>query len=112
MPHEHYAARSHPEFVVLEIGDDLGALILHTGPEMHGVEVEISPAGQDSRRSHKQVLERWIDGRPAYTAVFDKLRAGRYTLWADGAPRVRDVVVRAGEIAQQQWPACRDHVAA
>jgi hypothetical protein len=105
MAHEHYAARPHPEFLVLEIGDDLGALILHTDADMHGVEVEISPAQDDSRRSHKQVLERFIGGRPAYTAVFDQLPAGRYTLWTDGVPRVRNVVVGAEEIVQFTWPA-------
>ncbi|MFL5823331.1 MAG: phospholipase [Solirubrobacteraceae bacterium] len=105
MGHEHYAARPHPEFLVLEIGDGLGALILHTDAAMHGVEVEISPAGDDSERSHKQVLERFIGGRSAYTAVFDQLPAGRYTLWTDGVPRVRDVVVGAEEVAQFNWPA-------
>ena len=105
MPHEHYAARPHPEFVVLEIGEGLGALILQTGPEMHGVEVEISPAEDDSARSHKQVLERNIGGRSAYTAVYDQLPAGRYTLWTDGVPRVRNVVVGAEEVAQFNWPA-------
>jgi len=39
-PVEDYAGRKHPEFVVLDIGADLGALILHTAAEMHGVEVE------------------------------------------------------------------------
>ena len=105
MPHEHYASRSHPEYVVLEIGEGLGALILHTGPEMHGVEIEISPAEDDSVRSHKQVLERTISGQPAYTAVYDQLPAGRYTLWTDGVPRVRNVVVGAEEVAQFTWPA-------
>jgi hypothetical protein len=104
MGHEHYAARSHPEFVVLEIGDDLGALIVHTGPDMHGVEVEISPSGDDSQRSHKQVLERFSGGRSAHTLVFDQLPAGGYTLWAGSEAKVRDVVVRAGEIAECHWP--------
>jgi hypothetical protein len=104
MGHEHYAARPHPEFVVLEIGDDLGALIVHTGADMHGVEVEISPSEDDSQRSHKQVLERFTDGRSAHTLVFDQLAAGRYTLWANEEPRVREVVVRAGEIAECHWP--------
>lgn len=105
MPHEHYAARPHPEFVVLEIGDQLGALIVQTEADMHGVEIEISPAGDDGRRSHKQVLERFTGGRSAYTAVFDQLAAGSYTLWADGAAVVRDVVVCSGEIARLRWPA-------
>src|SRR5712691_9984162 len=71
---ENHAARRHPEHVVLDIGEDIGALIVHTDGGMLGVEVEISATGQDDRRSHKDVLEREINGRPAYTAVFDKLR--------------------------------------
>lgn len=73
MSHRHhtYADRPHPEYVVLDIGDRLGALIIHTDAELHGVEVEISPAGHDGRRSHKEVLERSMNGRPAYTAAFE-----------------------------------------
>ena len=105
MPHEHYAARPHPEFVVLEIGPGLGALIVHTDAAMHGVEIEISPAEDDTRRSHKQVLERSLGGRSAHTALFDQLAPGRYTLWTDGVARVRDVEVGSEQIAQLQWPA-------
>jgi hypothetical protein len=106
-PHDHagegYAARKHPEFVVIDIGQDLGALIVHTHPTMHGVEIEISPTGDDTRRSHKQVLERTIGGRPAFTAVFDGLASGSYTLWVDDQARARDVVVGACAIAELDW---------
>jgi hypothetical protein len=105
--HEHYAARRHPEFVVLEIGGDLGALIISTGADMHGTEIEISPAADDTSRSHKEVLERLTGGRPAYTAVFDRLPAGVYALWTDGVARVRGVEVHGGRIAQLAWPAER-----
>ncbi len=44
---ENYAARRHPEHVVLDIGGDVGALIVHTDADMLGVEVEISATGQD-----------------------------------------------------------------
>jgi hypothetical protein len=100
---EDYAARKHPEFIVLDIGEDVGALIVHTDPELHGVEVELSLAGDDGRRSHKEVLERSIDGRPAFTAVFDGLRAGSYTLWTGGEPRARGVVIEGGTIAELDW---------
>jgi hypothetical protein len=103
MPHEHYSARRHPEFVVLEIGSGYGALIVQTDAAMHGVEVEISPAGDDRRRSHKEVLERVAGGRTAYTAVFDRLPAGRYTLWVGGVARARDVAVDDGRIAELEW---------
>ena len=97
---ENYAARRHPEHVVLDIGGDIGALIVHTDAAMHGVEVEISATGQDDRRSHKDVLEREINGRPAYTAVFDNLRQGTYTLWIDDVAYARDVVVTGGAVSE------------
>jgi hypothetical protein len=100
---EDYAARKHPEFVAIDIGDDVGALIVHTDPQMHGVEIEISPAGEDGKRNHKQVLERKINERPAFTAVFDGLRAGRYTLWIDDQPRARDVEIEGSAIAELDW---------
>jgi hypothetical protein len=102
---ENYAARRHPEQVVLDIGGDLGALIIHTGAAMVGVEVEISATGEDDRRSHKDVLEREINGRPAYTAVFDKVREGSYTLWVDDVARERDVVITGGAVAELDWAA-------
>jgi hypothetical protein len=100
---DNYAARRHPEQVVLDIGQDIGALIVHTDADMLGVEVEISATGQDDRRSHKDVLEREINGRPAYTAVFDKLREGTYTLWVDGVARAGDVAITGSAIAEIDW---------
>jgi hypothetical protein len=104
---EDYAARKHPEFVVLEIGEEVGALIVHADPDMHGVEVEISPSGRDDQRRHKQVLERSMGGRPAYTAVFDGLTAGSYTLWVDDKPRARSVRIAGSAIAELDWRTAR-----
>ena len=102
-PHPDYAARSHPEFVVLDLGEGVGALIVHTDAEMHGVEVEISPQGHDTERQHKAVLERSLGGRPAYTLVYDNLPAGRYTLWVAGEPRARGVQVSPAAVAELDW---------
>ena len=96
-PHT-FADRPHPEFVVLDIGQDVGALIVHADAEMHAIEVEISPAGRDWDRSHKEVLERFIDDESAFTAVFDELPCGSYTLWVDGVARAREVHVQGGEV--------------
>jgi hypothetical protein len=100
---ENHAVRPHPEHVVLELGGDLGALIVYTDPELHGSEIEISRLEDDSRRSHKDVLERSIDGRPTFAAVFDLLSQGSYTLWLDDIPRARDVAVEAGRVAELDW---------
>jgi hypothetical protein len=98
-----YAARRHPEPVILDIGGDLGALIVHTEAGMVGVEVEISATGQDDSRTHKDVLEREINGRPAYTAVFDKIREGSYTLWVNDVAWAREVFIVAGAVAELDW---------
>jgi hypothetical protein len=104
---ENYCARRHPESVILDIGGQMGALIVHTHADMHGVEVEISASGHDEQRSHKDVLEREINGRPAFTAVFDKVRAGSYTLWVDDLARAREVIVTAGAVAELDWSSHR-----
>jgi hypothetical protein len=109
-PHVHrasdgtYASRHHPEAVVLDLGGEIGALIIHTSAEMLGVEVEISAVGHDRDRSHKDVLEREINGRAAFTAVFDKISEGTYTLWVDDVAVERDVVVPGGAVAELNWP--------
>jgi hypothetical protein len=103
--HHTYADRPHPEYVVLDIGDGLGALIVYTEPELHGIEVEISPTGADGQRSHKEVLERGEAGRVAFTAVFDRLAEGTYTLWIDDVALARDVEVTGGAVAELDWTA-------
>ena|SRR5277367_4393770 len=101
--HEQYAARPHPEFVVLDLGGDIGALIVHTDAVLHGVEVEISPTGADDDREHKEVLERRAAGRAAHTAVFDNLREGSYTLWIGNVACARNVQVTGGAVARLDW---------
>jgi hypothetical protein len=101
--HERYADRVHPEFVVLEIGDGVGALIVHTAPDLHGVEIEISRTGEDDRRQHKDVLERPLGGESRFSAVFDQIEQGSYTLWVAGEARARDVQISDSHVAELDW---------
>ena len=75
-PNPHHSTDSRPEHVMLDLGPGVGALVLHTGADLHGVEIEISPSGSDEDRSHKQVHERPAGGRPVYAAVFDRVPEG------------------------------------
>ena len=97
-PNRHHSTDARPEHVMLDLGPGVGALVLHTGAEMHGKEIEISPAGQDEERSHKQVHERPVAGRPLYGAVFDQLPPGEYTLWLDDQPLRRDIAVAGAAV--------------
>jgi hypothetical protein len=83
---------------MLDLGPGVGALVLHTDAELHGREIEISPAGRDAERSHKQVHERPVAGRPLYGAVFDSLPAGDYTVWVDARPVRRHVAVTGAAV--------------
>jgi hypothetical protein len=92
-PNHDHSKKARLEHVMLDLGPGVGALVLHTGSNLHGVEIEISASGCDDVRSHKQVHERPAAGRPLYAAVFDRLPAGEYTLWLDGRPLRRSVAV-------------------
>ena len=94
----HHSKDPRPEHVMLDLGPGVGALVLRTGADLHGKEIEISPAGRDEERSHKQVHERPVAGRPHYGAVFDSLPAGDYTLWLDDRPLRRQVAVAGAAV--------------
>jgi hypothetical protein len=100
---EEHQHRPHTENVVLEIGEELGALVLYTDAALVHEEIEISPAGNDARRSHKDVLERRVAGHSIYAAVFDRLEGGSYTLWHRDEARARCVAVAGGVVAEVDW---------
>ncbi|MHA6757823.1 hypothetical protein [Streptacidiphilus sp. PAMC 29251] len=93
--------------VVLEIGGDLGALILHTGPEQDGLEIEVSLVGAVDdgtvRRTHAAVRPRHLAGRTVYCAVISPLPAGQYTVWRDATTPDATVQVPAGGVAEHRW---------
>jgi hypothetical protein len=103
LDHHHANHRPHTEQVVLEIGGDLGALIVYADAVLLHSEIEISPAGADEQRTHKDVLERVIGGRSIYAAVFDSLPRGVYTLWHGGTARTRSVTIAGGTIVELDW---------
>lgn len=85
---------------MLELGEGIGALVVQANPSWLHDEVEISPAGDDTGRSHKDVLERCTNGRSYHVAVFDRLAAGTYTIWHHGVAHARDVHVAGGAVAE------------
>jgi len=103
--HDHHeeAHRPHDEAVVLELGGDLGALVVYTDASLLHTEIEISADGDDHGRSHKDVLERVVAGRSLYAAVFDNVPAGEYTLWHRDEACARGVAVAGGEIEEVDW---------
>jgi len=105
-PHHHHHHDAHEvraQPVVLDLGEGVGALIVHTDPELLGVEVEISPSHDDGDRQHKEVLQRSMGPVTASVLVYDNLPEGDYTLWVDGEPWARGVHVDGGRVAELDW---------
>ena len=102
-PHVHHRIEEvRPQPVVLDLGDGIGALNVHTAPELLGEEIDISPSGDDAQRQHKQVLRRLLGTRPATVLVYDNLPEGKYTLWRDGVA-TRGIQVTGGAVAELEW---------
>ena len=95
--------RVHYETVVLNIGQDIGALIIYTEAELRGREIEVSPRGDARTRTHVEVLERRINGRPVFAAVFPQLRAGEYDIWGKTSNLPHLVTILGGEVAEADW---------
>jgi hypothetical protein len=101
---EQFVDRVHAEHAVLDIGDDVGALIVYTGPELHGREIEVSLKGDGSRRVHTDVLERRVNGRQVFAALFLALPEGEYDLWRRWE-RSGEVRIDGGSVAEIDWRA-------
>jgi hypothetical protein len=106
-PHTHDSPHAHapeqaPENVdnlILDIGADTGALIIHAAVDRDQAEVEISPAGSEQARAHNIVRRREAVSGAVYAAVFPALAAGDYIVWRDAATPAGTVVVQGGRVA-------------
>lgn len=101
-------ARPHPEPVVLNIGGDRGALVVHWDASEIDTPIEISRTGEDAARQHQHILERPLGDETAHAAVFDSIEQGTYTLWVRDEARARDVAITGGAVTELDWSDPRD----
>lgn len=102
----HAAGATGAGSVVLELGGDIGVLVLHVPARLHGTEIEISPegGGPHGRRTHSLVRERVTASGTSYAAVYPDVPAGRYTIWGDDGVPVGTTVISGGQVACFHWP--------
>jgi hypothetical protein len=99
---ETYTERVHTENAVLDIGEDIGALVIYTGQEMLGIEIEVSPKSNQVLRIHTAVLERKVNGRRMFAALFLELPEGDYiTLTTPSS----EITITGGQVAELNWMA-------
>jgi len=108
--------------VLLDIGDDIGALVVTMPAAMVDTEVEIRPVGvvahhshgghdhghshDDGHLAHVAVVERPVVDGTVPSLVFGELTTGRYDLFQKGRPDdvVLTVGVEGGQVATAVWP--------
>ena len=88
--------------VVLDLGPGSGALVLHTPPELDGLEIEVSTPGRP--RTHTRVRPRLTAAGPQHAAVYPALAPGDYVIWRDADTPAMTVTVAGGRVTTAWWP--------
>lgn len=101
--HEHGPERVHTEDLVLDIGEGFGALVLYTGPELVGREIEVSLRAVDHPRTHTAVHERRIHGAVVFAGVYPELLEGDYRIWTEDPRQVTEFTITSGQVCEVDW---------
>jgi hypothetical protein len=82
--------------VVLDIGGDVGALLLRTPPALNGREIDLTPDNASQPHTHSAVRERQLPNAVSYAAVYPNLKAGLYTIEGSG----QRIVIVGGRVTE------------
>jgi len=93
---------------VLDIGGEVGALIVHLAAVPASGELEACPAGERERRFHTGVHLRTIAGRDVPVAVYPAITAGEYDILDAHFDAVARVKVLGGVVTELRIPPCPD----
>src|SRR6266446_3448635 len=85
---------------LLDIGQNVGALIIYTDAEHCGKEIEVSLKGNDVQRTHTEVLERKVNAHITYAALFVALKEGDYDIWSIPG---QSITIVGGSVAEVDW---------
>ena len=86
--------------VVLDIGGDVGALVVHATEALCGSEVELAHPGESTPFVHTDVRERQLPDGSVYAGVFPALAVGTYTVLGRNGDALQDVAVAAGRVTE------------
>ncbi|HEX3641484.1 MAG TPA: hypothetical protein VHV10_09355 [Ktedonobacteraceae bacterium] len=107
MCEKNHADRIHTEHAVLDIGQDVGALIIYTNEQLRGKEIEVCPQGYDGKMIHTQVLERRVNGRTYFAALYLELPATTYDILDDDLQAIDSVTIVGGQVTELDWTSAK-----
>ena len=87
----------------MEVGGDIGAVVVYTPDALAGLEIELALRGDDRQFVHTEVRERRLPDGTIYAGVFPAVPSGEYTLLPVAALPAIDVAVVGGHVAQLTW---------
>ena len=85
---------------VLDIGGDVGAMVVYLGSRTRTGEIEACPVDAPADRFHTGVHHRAIARGFAWTAVFPEVVAGAYQLLDDDGSPLAALTVTGGRVAE------------
>lgn len=89
--------------IVINVGQDRGALVLAARDDRIGKEVEIERVGDDPWRTHVYVLARMTSDGVVHAAVFPSLPAGRYVIFDLAGQPEQEIEVPPGIVTAATW---------
>ena len=95
---ETYLERVHTEQALLDIGEDIGALVIYTGEEWRGKEIQVSMKGSNTAPLvHTAIWERRFNGRTMFAGIYPSLPVGDYIIWTHPS---REVTICSGSVVE------------
>lgn len=90
-----------PEFLVLDIGGGVGALVLYADEAYLDAEIDITPSGTPrSHQIHTTIRRRRAPAQVSVAGVYPELAEGSYTVWGlDGEP-LAEVTITGGRVTE------------
>ncbi len=86
--------------VMLDIGDGVGALVVHAPAEWCGLEIELARPHESHAFVHTEVRERQLPNGSVYAGVFPAVVEGEYTLLPVAGEPARAVTIASGRVTE------------
>ncbi len=99
-----------PDALILDIGENIGALVLYSEEGCLGREIDLTPAGVPrSHHIHTMIRRRRAFNREFIAGVYPELVEGIYTVWGIDGFSLGQVTIEGGHVTEFRAGNCRSH---